>query len=74
MIRQHLNRVLEVFQLRVSFLKDLNNSQQLFVVDFIVALCRDHLLREIDHQSSDIVDVLLRKHLTDYTVRGVTFN
>ena len=74
MIRQYLNRVLEVFQLRVSFLKDLNNSQQLFVVDFIVALCRDHLLREIDHRSSDIIDISLKKHLTDHTVRDVTFN
>ncbi len=44
MIDEDLNQNISTFQFETSVLQASNNSQKLFVVDLIIAFCRDHVL------------------------------
>jgi len=49
MIDEDLDRNISTFQFEASVLQALNNSQKFFVVDLVVAFCRDHVLAVEDH-------------------------
>jgi len=49
MIDKDLDRNISTFQFETLVFQALNNSQKLFVVDLVVAFCRDNVLAVEDH-------------------------
>jgi len=49
MIDEDLDQNISTFQFEASMLQALNNDQKLFVVDLVVAFCRNHVLAIEDH-------------------------
>jgi len=49
MINEDLDQNISTFQFETSVLQALNNSQKLFVVDLVVAFCKNHVLAIEDH-------------------------
>jgi len=49
MINEDFDQNISTFQFKASMLQALNNSQKLFVVDLVVAFCRNHVLAIKDH-------------------------
>jgi len=49
MINENLDQNISTFQFKASVLQALNNSQKLFVVNLVVAFCRNHVLAVENH-------------------------
>jgi hypothetical protein len=49
MIDEDLDQNIDTFQFEMSMLQAANNDQQFFVVDLVVAFCKNHVLAIKDH-------------------------
>jgi len=49
MIDKDLDQNISTFQFEALMLQASNNNQKFFVVDLVVAFCRDHILAIEDH-------------------------
>ncbi len=66
MIDNHLNKILEIFDVVSSLLADFYYCKYLLLVDFIVSLRDRHFFEKEDHRASLIVDFFeLKKHFRD---------
>ncbi len=49
MIDEDLNQNIHTFQFKTSMFQTVNNDQQFFVIDFVVAFCKNYVLAIEDH-------------------------
>jgi len=49
MINEDFNRNIHTFQFEASMFQTMNNDQQFFVINLVVAFCENHVLTIEDH-------------------------
>jgi len=49
MIDEDLDQNIRTFQFETSMFQTMNNNQQFFVIDLVVAFCKNHVLAIKDH-------------------------
>ena len=65
MISEDLYRQISVFQFQTPVFKAADNSQKLFIIDIIIALCEYHAFVVEGHRMKNTFIVILRENLTD---------
>jgi hypothetical protein len=73
MITKYLNRVGHTFQLRSLFLKCMNNSYQLLIIDFIIAFCQAMFLWEKGNWVEDSFIIILGEDASRDVIWSISF-
>ena len=64
-VSEDLYEQVSVFQFQTPVFKAADNSQKLFIIDIIIALCEYHAFVVKGHQMNNTFIVVLRENLTD---------
>ena len=61
-ICNHINEKDYVFQFRLSFFKDMNNSHEFLIIDFVITFDRVVLLEEVSNRAQNFNIIILKQN------------